>query len=101
MSVLWKCDICGKETSINPQVKPVMIDGVQAKGKRKYQNPQTNEVETIEVPLYEDLEPRTYIIKVNVGQENVTRDVCKECLEKEMLPLIKPLWDKLENMESN
>jgi hypothetical protein len=32
--------------------------------------------------------------------ESLKRDFCEDCLKKEILPILKPIWDKLESIES-
>ncbi len=129
MAVKWNCDICGKPTQVNPPVKPIMdtvmvsvpaVDPatkqpkldkagkpvmvevpreVQRKGKQKMQDLATGLVRVVDVPAFEDLAPRTFIVRLGIGQETIQRDVCRECLPQ-VLPEAKALWDKLEGMVS-
>lgn len=128
MAVKWNCDVCGKETNVNPQTKPVMEDKpiqvpevdpttgqpvqdddgkvkmktvmqkVQKRTTVKVQDMITGKVTNQEIGLFEDVTPRAYIVRLGVGQEVVQRDVCKTCLDT-LMPLIRPMWDKLEKME--
>lgn len=113
------CDICGVETFINPRVemqweevelevdaddgkggttKVKMPHRVPKMGVRKAQNPFTGEVEDKPVQISKDMDERAYYLQLTCGGEVVSRDVCKACLDKEVLPLLKPLWDKLASM---
>ena len=99
--LVWKCDICKKETHINPPTKVVVDEnGVPETAFTRTQDPVTGDIKKVQVPKLEDLKPRTYIIRLGVGQENITKDVCKVCLDNKLLPLIQPLWDKLANIKS-
>lgn len=128
MSVKWNCDECGKETNVNPQKQPAMEDKsievpeldpttgqpirdkdgkiklktvvqqVQKKTTVKVQDMITGKVINQQIGMFEDLSPRAYIIRFGIGQEVVQRDVCKGCLDL-LMPLIKPMWDRLEKME--
>ena len=112
-----KCDICGKDTYINPPyeideeevevdsfdfktMKPTKVKIPMAKkGKMKRQNVFSGEVEEIEVPITKDLKPRAYMVQLQVGpSEYVQRDFCLECLES-IKPQIKTLWDCLESIK--
>jgi len=107
MSVKWNCDVCGKDTLVNPPTKPILeevvIEGkkqiVQKKVKKKFQDSVSGEVKTVMVPQVEDLYPRAYIIKLNVGMETIQRDVCLDCLPK-IKPELDALWKKLEDIRS-
>lgn len=115
------CDICGVETLINPRIemlwdetelkimaedgmggeKEVVIPNkVPRMGVRKAQNPFTGEVEDKPIQMSRDLDPRAFFLQLTVGGETVARDCCRECLNREVLPLLKPLWDKLASMTS-
>ncbi len=118
----WNCDLCGKDTFINPPTQTVMeerefeveVPQLDDKGKpttKKViqtakipkttkalrQNHETGNIEEYDVPLTKDLKPRAYIIQLHCGYENVTRDFCKKCLKK--VPEIKALWDALAKIE--
>ena len=123
MALTYKCDICGKDTDINPVSKPVFVkrkmkittDGYKAvkDGEKfdaeidvpkmsitKRQNIKTGVVEDVPIQETEDSTDRAFIVQLNVGQEMVSRDFCKGCLENSILPLLKPLWDKLAETRS-
>ncbi len=119
----WNCDLCGKDTFINPPTQTVMeereftIDVPQVDkdgklkepkkitqkavlpkvAKAKRQNHETGNIEEYDVPLVKDLKPRAYIVQMHVGYENITRDFCKDCLKN--IPEIQALWDVLAKIE--
>ena len=117
----WHCDICGKVTTMLPQTEKVFEEvGIEVNipdkdGKvvsktvkrkvpkmtvQKQQDPYTGKIINKPVQMIKDLSPRTYIINFSVGQENITKDVCKECLDKHLIQVIQPLWDKLASLDS-
>lgn len=114
--VTWKCDICGKDTFVNPPTEPqfeermvkVAVKGKDGEtyevevpqtlpkmAKMKRQHLHTGEIEDVDVQEILDLAPRTYIINLTVGPEAVQRDFCKECLKEHVMPEVQALWDKL------
>jgi len=116
MSVTWVCDICGKQTFINPPVeflteeKEFKTKDEKGKTKKikqtvpkmatmKRQNSQTGKIEDVPIQDMKDLKPRTYIVRLEIGRELIQKDFCKECLGK-VLPEIKQLWNKLESIKS-
>jgi hypothetical protein len=85
MANFWRCDKCGVETTLRPKTEPILDEnGKQKQGSLKRINPITREVSTIPVPLTRDLEPRTVIMSVKVGDETIPA---------------KGLWDILEKVE--
>lgn len=103
MSVLWKCDLCGKETHVNPPTKPMYdeVDGkkVPKTAILKQQDAHTGKMNDIKIHLHEDLKPRAFITKISIGQESIQKDFCKECLDK-VLPNLKKAFNTLVNIES-
>ena len=110
--VTWKCDLCGKETLINPPTE--LLFEMDEKGKSKLnmtgsqipvmskmkrQNPQTGLMMDIPIQAVKDLTPRAYITQIRIGNDKISKDFCKDCLDKEILPLLKPAWDKLEGIK--
>jgi ribonucleotide reductase alpha subunit len=103
---IFKCDICNRETFINPQCQVVKkrqtINGKEIEipeyVKMKNQNRSTGKMEEIDVPKIEDLQERTYIVSLRLGQEVVQRDFCKTCFDS-LKEHFFNLWNKLENME--
>lgn len=95
MSSLWKCDICGKETLIDPPFE--YVEGKTAIARR--QNPSTGEIEDVQIPAIKDLFPRTYIVGLSINHESISKDFCEECLKKHFMPEIKSLWKKLEDIK--
>jgi hypothetical protein len=87
----------GFVTSIDLEDKEVVTQ-VPDTVKVKRQHPLTGEMEDFEVAKLEDLAPRTYLVRVSVGQEDVCRDFCKDCLE-EYMPKIKSLFQALSNVK--
>lgn len=113
MSVLWKCDICGRDTLVHPPTELVYkeIESKEEKtGKKiitkipeiikvKQQDPHSGKMKEIEVNKRRDLFPRTYIVKLSIGPESIQKDLCLECLNKIKEPLIKA-FNTLEKVES-
>ena len=64
-------------------------------GVMKRQNAQTGIVEDIAIQETKDLQPRAYIVRLHIGQEHVQRDFCLECLNSQILPKLKEVWDQL------
>ena len=101
MAVFWKCDVCGKDTVVNPQteqveeerVVEVTVSGQKVKASQRVpvttttrrQDPVTGRVAKITVPKLNDLQPRTVIVQVKAGPENFQRDLCRECYETSTL----------------
>jgi hypothetical protein len=121
--VTWTCDICGKPTHVNPPVEPqweerqvpvempdpndptkVTIVHVPQRlpkmAKMKQQNAFTGEIEDVDVQETKDLAPRTWIVSLSVGQDQIQKDFCKECLTEHVLPAAQALWDKLAAIKS-
>lgn len=95
----WKCDICGKVTFINPPTENIVNeDGKPKMSFTKVQDNVTGKIKKVPVPDIKDLKPRTYIIRLSVGNENITKDVCKSCLDKYLKNELQALWNKLENI---
>jgi len=119
----WHCDICKKETFVNPDLEPLFEEKefdvptpiAVGKGKieiqnkkvvqkvpkmttMKQQNIKTGKIELIPVQAHKELQERTFIIALRAGQEKIQRDFCRDCLEKHVMPKIKELWDVLENI---
>lgn len=113
------CDICGVETFINPdkeyqyemvKVKAYVPDDkggvkeVELEEQRpvmstvQKQNPFSGLVEEKQVHKFKDLQERSYYLQLTMGGEFVIRDVCRTCLDKEIMPLARPLWDKLASL---
>jgi hypothetical protein len=87
---VFKCDVCGKETYINPKVRPKL----DSNGK------QIIKKEVIagllkETPLFEEEQERAYIVRLSVGMTDVIqKDFCKEHLE-DIMPELTALRNKL------
>jgi len=124
--IKWHCDICGKPTYVNPEIKPLFDEieeeipvpkvnlenktnpvvwekkkvkkQIPVMHKVKTQNATTGKMEEKEVQKFEDLQPRAYIVQLRVGGETVQKDFCKECLDRVVRPLLKPVWDKFVEM---
>jgi len=105
MSVSWKCDLCGKETWVNPPSRPIFEENekkgirVQKKTKIKVQNIYSGKMEEVEVGAVEDLKPRTYIVKLSVGSSSIQKDFCFDCLQSLKLE-IDQLFKKLDSIQS-
>ena len=122
---IFKCDICGKETKINPKHKieheeKVMDVTIKVENKKtgkieertipqkrvvpvmikkKQQNPMTGEMDVVEVPKIVDLEERTFLVQFYIGEDYIKKDFCNDCLQ-EIMPEAEALWKKLESIES-
>jgi len=64
---------------------------------QKRQNINTGKVEIVQMPKLKDLQERCFVIRLVVGVEKIQRDVCHEDLQP-LMPEIKALWAKLEEM---
>lgn len=129
MASTFHCDCCGKITYLNPPTKQVMedkevtvqyqdvamvdekpimvlktktvIQSVPATTIMRRQHHQSGDVEEVQIPLIEDLKPRTYIVRLSIGGELIQKDFCKECIEKPNIKsAIKMLWDSLAAIKS-
>jgi len=94
MALSWHCDICGRRTHVNPPTEPMYeevvkkdADGKATKVKQpiqsimRVQDMNTGKVNEIQVVKQQDLEPRTVIVRLQVGQETIQRDLCMKCLK--------------------
>lgn len=116
MALVWKCDICNKDTYINPPTEPdiefkevevklqdkteTIKQPIQKKAKMKRQNIYTGDIEEIEIPLMKDLKPRTIIINLKAGAETIQKDFCMDCYQKHVSKEVSKLWKKLEGIKS-
>lgn len=87
-----------KVTIKEPRMKKVP-KMVNKKGKVKRQNPVTGKMETVEVPMQEDLAPRIYRVSMTLGEEQMNRFLCKKCLQKK-IDVLKTAWDELERIHN-
>lgn len=114
------CDICGVETFINPareyefkREKRVIKFTEEGSGEEKemeveHQEPVMSTVQRMnpfsgiieEKPVHKskDLQERSYYLQLTLGGEYVIRDVCRKCLDEHIMPLARPLWDKLASL---
>jgi len=84
-------------------IEVVNVEQVVRKPKMavmKRQNHQSGEIEDIPIQEIKDLEPRAFIVRLTLGQEQVQRDFCRDCLEKEIVPHVKHVWDMLAKIGS-
>lgn len=100
MSVKWMCDKCGIPTHLDPPREHVIerFEKVRVPSNdpkiEKYQNQPIPKMETkktldpiskkmvdVSVPVMKDLEERTYIVELRIGQDRIQRDFCKKCLD--------------------
>lgn len=87
---LFKCDVCGKETYINPKIVPKLGED----GKQIIQKTVENGV-LKQTPLFEDSQPRAYIVRLSVGMTDVIqKDFCEEHLQ-DVMPELTALREKL------
>lgn len=114
------CDICGKETFINPPSETVMVEvekevpsfvgGKWVNEKRTIKVPEMTTMKVIdphgsgklidhEIPKTKDLKPRMWRVQLRVGQESIDRDFCKDCLDKHLKSDLAKLRDLLEGIE--
>lgn len=68
-------------------------------GKMKQQNPMTGRMQTVDVPQFKDLSTRIYLIQLRIGDEILTRYLCKGCLLG-VKTEVKGIWNKLEGMNN-
>jgi hypothetical protein len=111
------CDSCGKETFINPKIEklfeereveiPIMVDGVPSTMKDIQRVPvlvpllrqdhKTGVMQQVMVQKVKELEERCIFIRLDVGDESVFRDLCRDCVDK-LRPLFGPLWKELSDL---
>lgn len=119
---LFKCDICAKETKLNPKVEQVFEEKMVTKeikdpktgktttGTEVVKTPKMKKIKQYdlatgqcyerEVQETRDLEPRCYIVKLNAGPvQMIQKDFCEDCY-KTVLPQINALWATLEQIGS-
>lgn len=115
------CDICGKETFFAPKQEAVMetvqvpisvpdpdkpgqtktVEIPQERPKmttRKVQDNITGAIKEVPTAEMKDLQERAYYFQLTMGGEYCIRDFCRECLMNEIMPLARPLWDKLASI---
>lgn len=90
---VFKCDACGKETILNPKQIPLLDEDGKQVVKREVVGGKYREI-----PQFEDEFPRTYIVRLSVGNEVFQKDFCKEHLD-EVLPELDSLRKKLLSYE--
>jgi hypothetical protein len=133
MGIQYRCDICGKTTTLYPPTEPLwdehkvevslpyteeepdpnnparkvkvlkyktetQVTKVPKLSHIKRQNATTGEVEEIPIQDVKDLQPRTFFVRLNIGQETIQKDFCKECLSEVMIEA-QALWDKLASIK--
>jgi protein-arginine kinase activator protein McsA len=90
------CDVCGKDTNLNPKVEIVPGETEVI----KTQDYRTGEVVEQKAQKLKDLELRCHIVRLSAGQfQAIQKDFCTECIEQ-VMPEIKSLWNKLESIRS-
>ena len=122
MVTQWLCDLCGAPGYIHPLTEPVMrkkvmkIELPDPKDPRKKitkevfreipqttkirrQVTQTSKVETVEIPLLKDKQPRAILVQLNFGMENVQKDFCMKCFNKNIRDKVEVLFDFLAGIE--
>ncbi len=122
MGVKWCCDLCGTPGVIHPRTEPitqketVTLEVPNPKDPKKKitkkvvrdipvteiirrQNTQTSRVETLEIQKMKDLEPRAIIVILNFGMENVQKDFCMKCYNREVKQHVEPLFDFLHKIQ--
>lgn len=116
--VTWICDLCGAPGVIHPRTEPITEkktvtievpdpknpkNRIQKKVTRdvpvteviRRQNTQLARVETVEIQKMKDLDPRAILVLLQFGMENVQKDFCMSCYNKEIKPHVEPLFDIL------
>ena len=113
--IKWNCDICGKETHVNPQTKPCFEKQEIPRGpeedypqqlreipvmvSQKRQNPATGKMDEFQTHKHADVQARAYIVRLQIGPSDIIqRDFCRECLDTVIGPL-KAAFETLENVE--
>lgn len=66
--------------------------------KVKQQDPVTGQIRVVEVPAHKDLAPRIYRVSITLGNEQINRFFCKDCLKKRHDKL-KAAWDAIEETD--
>lgn len=86
---IFKCDICGKETYINPKI----VQELDENGKQVFKKQVVNGVMNT-IPSYIETQERAYIVRLSVGNEVIQKDFCKEHLN-DVMPELEALRNKL------
>jgi hypothetical protein len=76
-----------------PQKKIVMT-------KLRRQNHQTGNIDYLDVPEGIAERPKTFIVVLNMGDEQIKKDFCQECYRKKVKPKAEELYALLESIES-
>lgn len=97
------CDMCGKETFINPPFEKVFHEDTNLPVYDTIDqfDMATGKVFSKKVHKLKLLKPRTLFIRVHVGSEYVIRDICDECYttNKDLQNHCKNLYDFLKNIK--
>jgi len=122
----WKCDICGKDTYVNPPMEPAFED-VEVEKKIPYtktvkgekvlvyktgmvverrpvmttmhrQNPFTGEIEECAVQKMIFKKDLALLLNLLVGNESFQRDFCVDCYNIHIRPLVEPLFNKMRSI---
>ena len=118
MSNYFHCDICGTATLLHPPYEPIFeekevevknpltgevvgksLQNVPVTVKQKILNPQTGKLEFQNVQALKYLKPKTHLVILQVGGEQIQRDFCEKCYKEKINPSIKATWDFLEGIE--
>ena len=68
--------------------------------KFRRQNPSTGNVDIIDVPALEYLAPRTVLVSLKTGDENIQKDFCEDCYNSKVKLKVEALWKELELIKS-
>jgi hypothetical protein len=100
MAVNWKCDLCGKETFVNPPYKFKVDDaGNPIQTTTRQQNVYTGDVDSIAAYDLEYLQPKTYIVRLDMGGETIQKDFCEEHF-LQIKHHLEALYGVLQNIKS-
>jgi len=96
MPIMEVVGAVGKSEIKKPKMKkvPKMVNKL---GHIRRQDAVTHVMKTYSIPLHKDLAVRIYMVQLRMGEEAVTRFLCKGCLKKMKKDLDK-LWFMLERV---
>lgn len=121
--VNWLCDICGTPGTIHPKTEPITkVQTIKVEvpdpdniGKMKIQeiqkevpettilrrqDVQTGTIQKHVIQATRDLEPRSIIVSLKFGNENIQKDFCVECYNKHIKRHVEKMYIELEKIES-
>lgn len=79
-------------------VRKVVTQRTPRTVRMRRQNIHTGAMEEFETHEHKDLDHRSFVVTLTFGLEEVTRHLCRGCLNK-LMPVLRPAWDALEKLK--